>query len=140
MIVGVVKETFPGERRVALVPDIVPPLKKKGFEVVIESGAGARAGFSDSAYEAKGAQILGSRQEVFQRSDILAQVRCYGANPEHGKADLALMRPGQIRADEDLAGPRRGEIRLAVFGVGPVAPDLRGCRSAGRVSCREPRI
>ena len=40
MIVGVVKETFPGERRVALIPDIVPLLKKKGFEVVVESGAG----------------------------------------------------------------------------------------------------
>ena len=52
MIVGVVKETFPGERRVALIPDIVPPLKKKGFEVVVESGAGTRAGFSDQAYEA----------------------------------------------------------------------------------------
>ena len=64
MIVGVVKETFPGERRVALVPDIVPPLKKKGFEVVIEKGAGLPAGYPDEAYEAKGASLLGSREEV----------------------------------------------------------------------------
>ena len=107
MIVGVVKETFPGERRVALIPDIVPLLKKKGFEVVVESGAGAQAGFFDSAYEAKGAQVLGSRSEVFKESDILAQVRSYGANPEHGKADLALMRAGQILvgAAEPLSRP-----------------------------------
>ena len=107
MIVGVVKETFPGERRVALIPDIVPPLKKKGFEVLIESGAGAEAGFSDSAYEAKGARVLGSRSEVFGQADIIAQVRSYGANPVHGKADLALMRPGQILvgAAEPLSTP-----------------------------------
>jgi NAD(P) transhydrogenase subunit alpha len=107
MIVGVVKETFPGERRVALIPDIVVPLKKKGFEVLIESGAGAEAGFSDSAYEAKGAKVLGSRSEVFGQADIIAQVRSYGANPEHGKADLALMKPGQIivGASEPLSTP-----------------------------------
>lgn len=96
MIVGVVKETFPGERRVALIPDIVPPLRKKGFEVVIESGAGVEATFPDSAYEAKGAKVLASRKEVFDQADIIAQVHSYGTNPDNGKADLALMREGQI--------------------------------------------
>ncbi len=107
MIVGVVKETFPGERRVALVPDIVPPLKKKGFEVVVEKGAGADAGFLDSAYEAKGAKLLDSRKAVFDEADIIAQVRTYGANPENGKADLELMREGQIvlGASEPLSNP-----------------------------------
>lgn len=107
MIVGVVKETFPGERRVALIPDVLPPLGKKGFGVVVESGAGARAGFPDPAYEAKGGKVLGSRAEVFEESDILVQVRSYGANPEHGQADLALMRAGQIivGAAEPLSRP-----------------------------------
>ena len=107
MIVGVVKETFPGERRVALVPDIVPPLKKKGFEAVIETGAGLSAGYPDEAYEAKGATILGSRKEVFDKADIIAQVRTYGANPDEGKADLDLMREGQIvvGASEPLSRP-----------------------------------
>ena len=123
MIVGVVKETFPGERRVALIPDIVPPLKKKGFEVVVESGAGAQAGFSDSAYEAKGAKVLGSRNDVFQQSDIIAQIRSYGANPEHGKADLALMKEGQIivGAAEPLSTPELvkelAETKVNAFGL-----------------------
>ena len=107
MIVGVVKETFPGERRVALVPDIVGPFKKKGFEVVIESGAGLEAGYSDAAYEAKGAEVLPSREAVFEKAGIIAQVRTYGANPEAGKADLALMKEGQIivGASEPLGRP-----------------------------------
>ena len=109
LIVGVVKETFPGERRVALIPDIVPPLKKKGFEVVVEKGAGADAGFLDSAYEAKGAKLLDSRKAVFDEADIIAQVRTYGANPENGKADLELMREGQIvlGASEPLSNPEQ---------------------------------
>jgi NAD(P) transhydrogenase subunit alpha len=96
MIVGVVKETFPGERRVALVPDIVPMLKKKEFDVVVEAGAGAEAGFLDAAYEAKGATVLPTRKAVFDKADIVAQVRCCGANPVEGRADFALMRAGQI--------------------------------------------
>ncbi|MHC5010172.1 MAG: Re/Si-specific NAD(P)(+) transhydrogenase subunit alpha [Planctomycetota bacterium] len=96
MIVGVVKETFPGERRVALIPDIVPPLAKKGFEVVIEAGAGVPAGFADAAYEAKGARVLGSRDEVYKQADIVAQVRFCGANPDRGKDDLARMRANQV--------------------------------------------
>lgn len=107
MIVGVVKETFPGERRVALVPDHVPPYKKKGFEVVVESGAGAEAGYLDSAYEAKGAEVLPARDAVFAKADIIVQVRTYGANPEAGKADLDLMKEGQliVGASEPLSRP-----------------------------------
>ena len=123
MIVGVVKETFPGERRVALIPDIVPPLKKKGFEVVVEKGAGADAGFLDSAYEAKGATVLDSRKAVFDKADIIAQVRTYGANPENGKADLELMREGQIilGASEPLSNPELiaelGKTKVSSFGL-----------------------
>jgi len=47
MIVGVVRETFPGERRVALVPGTLPVLTRAGLEVLIEAGAGAAAGFPD---------------------------------------------------------------------------------------------
>jgi NAD(P) transhydrogenase subunit alpha len=123
MIVGVVKETFPGERRVALVPDIVPPLKKRGFEVVIESGAGAEAGYLDSAYEGKGATVLPSRKEVFEKADIIAQIRSYGANPEAGKADLELMKEGQIivGAAEPLSRPdliaEMAKTKVNAFGL-----------------------
>ena len=96
MKVGVVKETFPGERRVALVPDIIGPLAKRGFEVLIEAGAGTLSGYADAAYEAKGAKVLGSRKEVFDGADIIAQVRLCGANPDCCGSDLDLLHDGQI--------------------------------------------
>ena len=95
MIVGVPKETFPGERRVALVPTALRPLIKAGLEVIVETGAGADAGYPDSAYADKGAKIASSRDEVFG-ADIVVQVRGYGANPEEGKADVERLRRGQI--------------------------------------------
>jgi len=95
MIVGTVKETFPGERRVALTPHILPLLKKAGCEVIVESGAGDGAGYPDSAYTEKGARIVATRAEVFRSADVVAQVRGYGANPEHGKGDVGLLRKGQ---------------------------------------------
>jgi NAD(P) transhydrogenase subunit alpha len=96
MIVGTAKETFPGERRVALTPHVIGSLTKAGLEVVLESGAGLEAGYPDSSYTEKGASILGSREELFQKADVLFQVRGYGANPEQGRADLQLLRKGQI--------------------------------------------
>ncbi len=96
MIVGVPRESFPGERRVALVPASLSPLKKAGLDVVIETGAGVPAGFSDTDYTDKGAEIVASRSEVFARADVLAQVRAFGANPDAGPADLDSYRKGQI--------------------------------------------
>jgi len=104
MIAGIVKETFPEERRVALTPHVLPQLAKAGVEVVLESGAGDAAGFPDAAFTEKGAKIVGSRAEVFQTADVIVQVRGFGANPERGGDDLALMRQGQtlIAAFEPL--------------------------------------
>lgn len=95
MKVAVLKETYPGERRVALVPASIPALAKAGAEVVVESGAGSAAGFPDAEYSEKGAQVVSSRQEAFA-ADVLLQVRCLGANPQAGQADLPHLRPGQI--------------------------------------------
>ena len=94
MRLGVPKETFPGERRVAVVPAVVGPLGKLGIEVVIEHGAGDAAGFLDSAYVEQRAR-LGSREEVFA-CEIVAMVRTPGANPDAGAADVAAMQPGQL--------------------------------------------
>jgi len=96
MIIGVPKETFPGERRVSLVPDTVPSLVKKGLEVLVESGAGQDAGFLDDSYSGKGAKIAQTRSDVYSNADIILQVRALGANPKEGKADLKLMRKSQI--------------------------------------------
>lgn len=96
MIVGIPKESFPGERRVALAPPVIPNLLKAGFEVVVEAGAGAAAGYPDAEYAAKGGKIFPQRAEVFKAADAVLQVLCYGSNDVTGKADLPLLRPGQV--------------------------------------------
>ena len=95
MIVGVPRESFPGERRVAMVPAVVPSFTKAGLEVVVEAGAGREAGYLDTEYAAKGAKILPTRAEVFAAADIVVQVLCYGSNDKTGKADVPLYRPNQ---------------------------------------------
>jgi NAD(P) transhydrogenase subunit alpha len=94
MKVAVLKETFPGERRVALVPAAVGPLLKAGLEVVVESAAGEAAGISDDAYRAAGAKIV-SRDEAFA-ADCLLAVRTCGANAPGWPADRERLRPGVI--------------------------------------------
>ncbi|OLC99741.1 MAG: NAD(P) transhydrogenase subunit alpha [Acidobacteria bacterium 13_1_40CM_4_58_4] len=95
MIVGVPRESFPGERRAALVPGVLQNLAKAGLEVVVEEGAGASAGYPDADYAAKGAKIVPDRAEVFRAADIIVQVLCYGSNDKTGKADVPLYRSGQ---------------------------------------------
>ena len=96
MIIGVPKESYPGERRVALVPSVLPTLTKAGFEVHIQSGAGIDAGYPDSLYAEKGGKIVADRAGVFAAADIIAQVLCYGPNDINGELDLALYRRNQI--------------------------------------------
>ncbi len=96
IIVGVPKETFPGERRVALIPDVIPSLKKAGVEVQIEASAGMEAGFSDAAFSEKGATVVSGRDEIFHNADAIFQVRTLGANPDLGRSDLDDVRKGQI--------------------------------------------
>jgi H+-translocating NAD(P) transhydrogenase subunit alpha len=96
MIVGVPRETFPGERRVALVPAAIPNLTKTGLQVVVEAGAGIGAGYPDADYTAKGAKIVPQRAEVFRTADIVAQFLCYGSNDKTGKADVPLFRRDQV--------------------------------------------
>ncbi|MBV8629912.1 MAG: Re/Si-specific NAD(P)(+) transhydrogenase subunit alpha [Silvibacterium sp.] len=94
-MLGTVRETFPQERRVALVPRQCEALRKAGFDVVVEESAGVEAGYPDELYVARGARI-GNREQVLREADVVAQVRCLGANPEAGRADLSLFKPGQI--------------------------------------------
>src|SRR5215470_9032397 len=96
MIIGVTKESYPGERRVALVPGVIPNLVRAGFEVLVETAAGAEAGYPDILYVERGAQILPDPGAVFSRADIIVQVLCYGSNDITGKADLPLLRRQQV--------------------------------------------
>ncbi len=89
MIVGVPKESRPGERRVALVPELVARLTKAGLGVIVESGAGAAAGFLDSSYIDVGARV---ESEVFDRADILLKVQPpTTVEVEKMKADATLI-------------------------------------------------
>lgn len=74
MRIGVPRESFPGENRVALNPTAVTALKKSGLDVAVERDAGSAAGFTDAAYEQAGASLV-SRSDVFSTADILLQVR-----------------------------------------------------------------
>ena len=96
MIVGVPKETFPGEARVALVPAVLALLEKAGCEILLEKGAEAGAGYPDAGYEEKGVRIVPSRDDLFRQADVIVQVRAYGANPEAGREDLGRLRQGQV--------------------------------------------
>jgi H+-translocating NAD(P) transhydrogenase subunit alpha len=96
VIVGVVKEGFPGERRVALVPSLIPTLTKAGLEVMVEAGAGWQAGYPDAAFAEKGAKIAPDRAAVFGAADILVQVLSYGSNDKTGRADVPLLRRDQV--------------------------------------------
>jgi Alanine dehydrogenase/PNT, N-terminal domain/Transposase IS116/IS110/IS902 family len=84
VIVGVPRESYPGERRVGLVPMVVPSLVKAGFGVVVETGAGVEAGYRDAHYIEKGAKILPDRAAVFSAADVVVQVLCYGSNDVSG--------------------------------------------------------
>jgi len=96
MIVGVPRETFPGERRVALVPGSIPTLAKGGLEVIVEAGAGAQAGYPDAEYVSKGAKIIPERRDLFAASEIVLQVLSYGSNDSTGQADVPLFHNGQV--------------------------------------------
>jgi len=96
MNVGVPRESYPGERRVALVPSVVANLKKAGLDVVVEQNAGLEAGYPDAEYIARGAKVAADRAEVFRAADIIVQVLCYGSNDKTGKADVPLYRPDQL--------------------------------------------
>jgi NAD(P) transhydrogenase subunit alpha len=95
MVIGVPKESYPEERRVALTPAVVPGLIQSGLKVLVEAGAGTAAGYADEDYKKSGAEIIPSRREIFSAADIIVQVLALNANPPAGSSDLALMRPRQ---------------------------------------------
>ena len=94
MKVAVLKESFPGERRVAAVPSAVPVLLKAGLTVAVEAGAGAAAGFSDDDYRTAGAEIV-SREEALA-ADVVLAVRVCGAGGDGWPADRDRLQRGSV--------------------------------------------
>jgi len=91
MKIGIPKEIYAGERRVATTPDVVAQLAKRGFDVVVESGAGTEASYSDDAYREAGCDVVGSADELWSKSDIVMKVRA----PEGEEA-------ARLRSDQTL--------------------------------------
>ena len=89
MVIGVPKEVLPGENRVALVPDTASKLIKKGFEIILEKGAGMKANFTDEAYIAAGVKIVDTAQEAYS-TDIILKVQ--RPLEYEGKKEIDLMK------------------------------------------------
>jgi NAD(P) transhydrogenase subunit alpha len=92
MKIGIPKESYPGEKRVALVPAHVSTLIDSGLEIYIQDNAGIDAGFTNEDYENKSAKVVQDRNELFGISDVVLQVRAAGANPANGIDDIKLMK------------------------------------------------
>ena len=92
MIIGVLKETAPGETRVAIVPPVVGPLKKEGHEVVVQAGAGQAAGFPDDAYTQAGARIVPDAAAVAAEAPMVVKVQPPAVRGSVNEA--ALLNPG----------------------------------------------
>lgn len=120
MLVGVPKESGPGERRVALVPAAVADLAKAKLEVVVEAGAGSAAGFPDAAYEARGARVAKTAEEAYA-ADLVVRVRLQPSRPE----ETSRLRKGQVVVGfMDPLGSPEGMRSLAAAGVTAFAVEL----------------
>jgi len=95
LTVGIAAESYPDETRVALTPEAASTLNRNGLHALLQAGAGAEAGFPDATYAERDIEIVRDRAGLFERSDVLLQVRTHGANPQNDE-DLGLVRPGQI--------------------------------------------
>ncbi len=123
MKAAVLKERFPGEQRVALLPENVQKLQAAGYEILIERGAGLSSSITDEDYSAAGAQLI-TREEAGV-ADILLQVRSVGANSVNGDDDVQLMHAGQIIIGMcDPLGNAASIGMLAEQGVSQVALEM----------------
>jgi len=125
VIVGIPRETKPGEKRVAMSPANVKFWCDKGTQILLEGGAGDSAGFPDADYVAVGAKICPSRTEIFATADIILQVQSFGANNVNGDDDLALLRKGQVVVGmmDPLGSPQAAQ-KIAPTGATAIAMEL----------------
>ncbi len=124
MKIGVLSETYPGERRVALIPALAASYAKLGYEVLVQAGAGAGAYHPDEAYSSAGARVMPTREAVLHEASVVLTVRTAGANPNF-EADLPHVREGQVWIGmmEPLYRPQ-GVAQLAARGATAFAMEL----------------
>ncbi|ABW29326.1 Re/Si-specific NAD(P)(+) transhydrogenase subunit alpha [Acaryochloris marina] len=93
--IGIPKEVFPGERRVAATPDTAKTLQKMGFEVLVESKAGAGATFSDQVYQQAGCQVVADTTQLWETADIILKVRAPQMHPTLNRHEAELLNEGK---------------------------------------------
>jgi NAD(P) transhydrogenase subunit alpha len=96
MLIGVPREIASGERRVAIVPEVVPLLTRAGHRVVVERGAGQRAGFTDEAYKAVGADVVETPEQIYSTAQMILKVQRPGRAESSGEAELDLLTKGTV--------------------------------------------
>jgi len=89
MKIGILKETRPNEKRVAVTPKIAKDFIDKGFEVLVESDAGLASAFDNKSYEENGAKIV-TKDDIFKQADVIVKI-----NPLD-EAEIAKLKPGQV--------------------------------------------
>src|SRR5688572_16957679 len=94
MLIGVPREIAPGERRVALVPDVVQQLTRAGHQVIVERGAGMRAGFTDEAYRAAGCDLADNAGEIYDKANLVLKVQRPGVESTSTRPELEMLKPG----------------------------------------------
>ena len=96
MLIGVPREIASGERRVALVPEVVPLLTRAGHRVVVERDAGLRAGFTDDAYRAVGCDVVDTSEEIYSTAQMVLKVQRPGRAESSGQAELDMLTEGTV--------------------------------------------
>src|SRR5450759_5034450 len=96
MLIGVPREIASGERRVALVPEVVPVLARAGHRVVVERDAGLRAGFTDDAYRAVGCDVVDTSEEIYSTAQMVLKVQRPGRAESSGQAELDMLTEGTV--------------------------------------------
>src|SRR6266480_4574486 len=96
MLIGVPREIAAGERRVALVPEVVSQLTRAGHRVIVERDAGLRAGFTDDAYRSAGCEVIDAVEEIYSTAQIVLKVQRPGRDENSGEAELDMLRDGVV--------------------------------------------
>jgi NAD(P) transhydrogenase subunit alpha len=96
MLIGVPREIASGERRVAIVPEVVPPLTRAGHRVVVERDAGLRAGFTDDAYRAVGCEVVDASDQIYSTAQMILKVQRPGRAEPSGEAELDMLTEGTV--------------------------------------------
>ena len=125
MKIGAPKEIIEGENRVAMTPASARDLQKLGYECVIETGAGEKAGFSDATYKEAGVEVVKTAAALFKAADIVAKVRV------PTEAEVKRLREGQTLISFFNPGANAALMELAASkGANVIAMEI------GRASCR----